>query len=298
MKRVGGSLDKNVLVGVSIDFDNEFMYFASERESIRVRRENGHSYPWTNDQTLSRYRFSNVFREDDRVSRFVYQWIDHCVDHDLSLFSNLTYARMCNKPSTLISTGLLCDADGKYADHEILLAKFLELGGKKGAHGRNQFTLWRNAYQVPGNFKSILGYDSREQLIAQHIPKTMPVILERLTKLGARVQLSKALDPMNEVWGYNNNFVFTQVLLDVMHVRPDIVCRSSRIPMNTGVQPLVIALKADYEVLVDRAMRLWNDANERKMLPKDAEHALCEFRKYAAWSRGLNLPSKLYKHVA
>lgn len=294
MKRLSGSLDKNILVGVKIDFDKEFVRFAVEREAIRHRRELGQEFPWTDDATLRKYRFSNLFREDDATSKFIYGWLGDCVSDFKSLLSNLTYARMCNKASTMASTGLLCDRNGDYVDSEALLRKFAELGGKKGSHGRNQFTLWRNAYQVPGNFKRILGYSSREELIALHVPKTMPDAARRLTSFGEPVTLEEALATVNDVWGYNNNFVFTQVLLDVMHLCRDIVDPSSMVPMNVGVQPLVICLNVDYEDLVERAMKLWNDHSDRKMLPKDAEHALCEFRKYAAWSRGLNVPSKTY----
>lgn len=47
----------------------EFFAFARERERIRLAREGGAPPPWTDDPVLQQYRFCNVFREDDAVTR-------------------------------------------------------------------------------------------------------------------------------------------------------------------------------------------------------------------------------------
>src|SRR3990167_2469498 len=46
-------------------------YYATmiERERIRVKKERGDLPPWTEDPTLRKFRFCNVWRQDDRVSR-------------------------------------------------------------------------------------------------------------------------------------------------------------------------------------------------------------------------------------
>lgn len=43
--------------------------FASERESIRRRKEAGEPWPYTSDPTLNRFSFTNVRREDDKTTR-------------------------------------------------------------------------------------------------------------------------------------------------------------------------------------------------------------------------------------
>ena len=53
----------------------DFFAFARERENIRLRREAGHPWPWTEDPILREYRFCNVYREDDRVTRWFRQEI-------------------------------------------------------------------------------------------------------------------------------------------------------------------------------------------------------------------------------
>jgi hypothetical protein len=47
------------------------LYWVKERESIRKRREAGRPAPWTKDPILATYRFCNIKRQDDRVSRWL-----------------------------------------------------------------------------------------------------------------------------------------------------------------------------------------------------------------------------------
>lgn len=48
-----------------------FTYWVQERERIRERRANGTPGPWTADPILAKYRFCNVRRADDRVTRWL-----------------------------------------------------------------------------------------------------------------------------------------------------------------------------------------------------------------------------------
>lgn len=47
------------------------VYWATERENIRRKKEAREPAPWTADPILQRYRFCNVRRRDDRVSRWL-----------------------------------------------------------------------------------------------------------------------------------------------------------------------------------------------------------------------------------
>lgn len=48
----------------------EFFAFAKERESIREKKEAGASWPWTDDPYLQRAFFCNIYREDDKTTRW------------------------------------------------------------------------------------------------------------------------------------------------------------------------------------------------------------------------------------
>jgi hypothetical protein len=57
-------------IGSVCDPAERFFAYAAEREAIRLRREMGSPRPWTDDPILQRYRFCNVFREDDATTRW------------------------------------------------------------------------------------------------------------------------------------------------------------------------------------------------------------------------------------
>jgi hypothetical protein len=46
----------------------KFFAFARERYSILLKRRTGQPWPWTDDLALRKYKFTNVFREDDRTT--------------------------------------------------------------------------------------------------------------------------------------------------------------------------------------------------------------------------------------
>ena len=47
-----------------------FFDYARERQGIFERRKSGQPFPWTEDSILRSFKFCNVYREDDRVTRW------------------------------------------------------------------------------------------------------------------------------------------------------------------------------------------------------------------------------------
>jgi hypothetical protein len=76
-------------------------YWVREREHIRARKENGAPPPFTTDPILATYRFCNVRREDDLVTR----WIDTNIRKRFAghpnLWLMLCIARQINWPNTI-----------------------------------------------------------------------------------------------------------------------------------------------------------------------------------------------------
>jgi thymidylate kinase len=54
----------------TVVFDT-YWYFAAERQSIFFRRLSGEPTPWTNDEILNEYKFTNAYRASDRVSQYL-----------------------------------------------------------------------------------------------------------------------------------------------------------------------------------------------------------------------------------
>lgn len=84
---------------------DQFLWFIKGREAIRRKKEAGEPKPWTDDPVLQSYRFCNVYREDDKVSRWIYEnWIAPNEYHP-NLLGAVILARMINWPDTLEEIG-------------------------------------------------------------------------------------------------------------------------------------------------------------------------------------------------
>ena len=80
-------------------------YWIKERELIRLKKEAGLPRPWTEDQILDNYRFTNVHREDDAVTKWIAaHWRNPFVHHS-NLMAAMVLARMINLPETLEHVG-------------------------------------------------------------------------------------------------------------------------------------------------------------------------------------------------
>jgi len=77
----------------------------TEREHIRDRKEAGLPKPWTDDPILQAYRFCNVHREDDMVTRWITEYWRTPHAEDLDLWYAMVVARLFNKPETLAAMG-------------------------------------------------------------------------------------------------------------------------------------------------------------------------------------------------
>jgi hypothetical protein len=81
------------------------LYFIAEREAIRRRRVAGEPPPFTDDPILREWSFTNVRREDDRVTKWITKnWREPHAD-DPDLFFELAVARFVNWPDTLAEIG-------------------------------------------------------------------------------------------------------------------------------------------------------------------------------------------------
>lgn len=80
----------------------QFIEFIIERESIRIRRAK-FPWPWTKDEILQTYRFTNVHREDDFVSQHYQKSVRNRYKDNLLVIPGTVIYRWFNRIST-------CDA--------------------------------------------------------------------------------------------------------------------------------------------------------------------------------------------
>lgn len=76
--------------------------WANARERIRIQKDAGAEQPdWTNDPIFQTYRFCNVYREQDRVTKWVHENIRNPYQHDPNLWFLLLITRLINWPPTI-----------------------------------------------------------------------------------------------------------------------------------------------------------------------------------------------------
>lgn len=77
------------------------LYFTWEREVIRIVKERGGETPYTNDPVLRDYKFTNIRRRDDRVTRWILTNLIEPDEERRDLWFQLLIARLINWPPTL-----------------------------------------------------------------------------------------------------------------------------------------------------------------------------------------------------
>jgi|SRR5215831_5026680 len=81
------------------------IYWINERDHIRQLKLKGKPRPWTDDDILDMFKFCNVRREDDRVTRWIEDnWRGPYRD-DPRIWFAMAVARMINWPPTLKTIG-------------------------------------------------------------------------------------------------------------------------------------------------------------------------------------------------
>lgn len=127
-----------------------FYHWIAERENCRIGRERGLPKPWSPDPILQSYRFCNVRREDDTVTKWIHQnWLGRYEGRVPSVFMVLAMivARTVNSIDTLTEIGFPnhMDYDG-WRENARSLMKRRRLNGLQ---------VWTGAYLVSTNGHSM-----------------------------------------------------------------------------------------------------------------------------------------------
>ena len=113
------------------------VYWIKEREKIRILKESGKPRPWTSDPILNEWRFCNVNRCDDTVTRWIFEHIITKHKDSLALWFNLVIARLVNWPDTLAAIGYYDQWAPKH---------FVECLNNRAEFGEK---VWTGAYMIP-----------------------------------------------------------------------------------------------------------------------------------------------------
>jgi hypothetical protein len=115
------------------------------REAIRIAKEDaGAPPPWTSDPILAAFRFCNVRREDDRVTRWIGQHVRApFADHPL-LWLMLCICRQINWPDSIAE---LIATPGAWPSHESFAPR--RIGEVLNDRKRRGEKIYTGAYMIP-----------------------------------------------------------------------------------------------------------------------------------------------------
>jgi hypothetical protein len=178
-------------------------YWIQERENIRKRREAGQPPPWSTDPILSGYRWCNVRRMDDKVSKWILAW--HRQYPEVGFRQRIIAAvagRLINWPDTLATLPY----PGVYKE-----AAWTKGLAERHNTGQKVFT---GAYIINGALGG---------------PKILQVTQKILAPLwDARMEAPILPGTMEEVWRWLNgkpgigSFMAGQAVADLRHIHPEL----------------------------------------------------------------------------
>jgi hypothetical protein len=83
----------------------ELFAFIRERERVREKKERGDAKPWTSNPILQQFRFTCVYREDDKVTRWIAKNWRTTHKSDPDLWFAMTVARKVNLIDSMADLG-------------------------------------------------------------------------------------------------------------------------------------------------------------------------------------------------
>lgn len=284
----------------------DFLYWMTERHKIYLKKEAGEPWPWTKDPILQEYKFTNPFRENDKVTVWLKDnWRDPYADHPKLWFAMAVARQICH-PDTLKELEPLVFAKGWNARRA---AKIMD---DRKAAGKQVYT---GAYMIRAES------DPRKEWYTWSKNLYMTeIVLGRVWK--ARKDLSwdgvmgcPTLEEMTDWfcefhgWG---GFMAYEVVTDLRHTHyldraSDIFTWANVGPgARRGIHRLLFAtergenpdhIKVDYqEVMRTLMVKAQKKFKDKIVEMRDIEHSLCEFDKYTRVKNGEGRPRSKYNY--
>lgn len=282
---------------------NKFWYWMNERHRIYLKKKAGEKMPWTNDPILREYKFTNVFRQLDRVTQ---KWESRYITvlgsgkklTDGDLLFELVKFRIFNWPPTydLLRHGLVSNKWNQKRAVEILKAA--------KAEGKQLFT---GAYIVTGGGSSDPKYET--------ICAALQVAFENRDKMAKKIRryasMKRACEVLKDIPTVGP-FVAYEMACDLRHTRvlshaKDVLSWANPGPgAKRGIHRLLtgeaenMVPRPDYvavmrDLLVKSETALGNHVKcDWPFEMREIEHSLCEFDKYMRVKNGEGRPRSRY----
>ena len=283
-----------------------FFWWMHERHRIYLRKSREFPWPWTNDEILQTYKFTNVFRELDAGTIWCRRYIREPYACHPELFFNIATYRRYNRIETAEDIGFIDDYRYRSGD---IIAKMM-------ARRDDNLPIFTSAHMVCGTIRDADG-NIPDNKVTQIFDISFRDLWNRRKEVepqpGDTLQeaYNRLLDA--KIPGYGE-FICYEVITDLRHTRylrdaEDIFTWANPGP---GAKHGIIRLygnsptdpdraRFSYDEYVDVMYWLQEKFNRFRQdwMPevemRDIEHSLCEFDKYERVRLGEGRPRMKYK---
>ena len=267
----------NSLDGLEIeDPVQSFFDYCKKREAVRVKRESGETFPWSDDPILQKGRFLNVFREDDKVSKSIIKFAEPAKDDLPLLIQALFFSRWCNRDSTIDQLTL-----GDLSNPEALKEKLIGLDQWENYKAYPvEDSHWDEKLHSRIDAATYKFYEKRDEL-AQIV-------------LNSNRNVITATNNTNKQFMMSNDFPIFMALIDIAWFREDVIPITTDVPTGIGAEPYLDRLQKFLNLnnhqavglrMIELQKEYWPEA-KREFYPIDIEYQSCECRKYFSYVNG------------
>lgn len=271
---------------------DSFARFVVERHRIYRRRAAGDPQPWTADPILRDFKFTNVYRELDRVTVWIKEHWREPYRNEENVWFAMVVARLINHPGTLNELAL----PGRWNK-----IQFLKVMKDRRARGLNTFSA---AYIVSTNGQSM----DKAEYLANYVFDPMWKDRERLTPQWGQ-HLSHYYDLLLDYNGMGK-FIAAQIVADLKYIEPLNKAKDwwtfvasgpgSRKGMSylCGFDPRLKWKEHEWVEAVSELSEIMKPIladNEMEPLHnQDLQNCLCEFSKWSRTRAGTGRPKQKF----
>lgn len=282
------------------------LYFTWEREVIRIAREAGlPREEWTTDPVLQKYKFTNIRRRDDRVSRWVIEQVinPQVAARDRDLWFTLLVTRLINWPPAL--TELILAGVLPCAPEEFDARLFVEVLEDRKARG---LKVYSGAYMLYPTMRDPGGRKS--EAVARHI---IGDVVERADNIrfalrggeGVEHSVERVVNALSACFGIST-FMAGQVAADLTYSGLKFSDLYSYAPRGPGSQRGLNYLlnRAPHALWTQEAFNatlktinqhIRRDLRIIDLTLHDVQNVMCEYSKYARAVLGEGKPKTVYR---
>ena len=278
---------------------DELVAFVNEREQIRINKERGFLQPYTLDPILGKYRFCNVRRRDDRVSRWLLKNYYRNVSGDVWFRALL--ARLINWPPTLLHLmdKLVIPHRAEDFNSYLFIEAMKELEARKEKVYSSAYIVYPT--MVKGNTKSVN--------LCEYIIKPTIDMASKMRGAVASGSVKHTTNQLAEAFGIQT-FIAGQVSADLTYIRGQLdnaIDINSWAPMGPGSQRGLNRLyqrpinkvftdkQFNSELVGVRELITRSNKTLQDLTLHDCQNIMCEFDKYQRVKTGEGKPRQNYK---